>query len=100
MLRVSILGPGCFDCLAVEETVALGIEQLSQYHLDVDISIEHVQDPLKIREYMPRATPGLVIDDKVVCAGRIPSVEEVVKWLERAIQDALRKASYGRASAL
>ncbi len=100
MLLVKILGPGCFDCLAVEEAVILGLGQLSQYYPDVKIAIQHVRDPAQIREHISVPTPGLIIDGRMVCAGRIPSVEEVVIWLAASVQEALRKASYDEQNTL
>jgi hypothetical protein len=87
MLAIKILGPGCFNCLAVEEAVVLRLEQLSERYPDLEITLQHVQDPVEIRQYPIFATPGLVINEKVICAGRIPSVDEVLKWLTASIQE-------------
>ncbi|RIK34260.1 MAG: hypothetical protein DCC55_33385 [Chloroflexi bacterium] len=88
MLNIKILGPGCFNCYAVEEAVVLSLEQLAQNHPDLEVTLEHVQDPLEICKYPILFTPGLVINEKLVCAGRIPSVDEVLKWLTISFQEA------------
>lgn len=88
MLNIKILGPGCFNCFAVEEAVVLSLEQLSERYPDLEITLQHVQDPVEIRQYPIFATPGLVINEKVICAGRIPSVDEVLKWLTTFVQEA------------
>jgi hypothetical protein len=87
MLNIKILGPGCFNCFAVEEAVVLSLEQLSGRYPNLEITLQHVQDPVEIRQYPLFATPGLVINEKVICAGRIPSVDEVLKWLTISAQE-------------
>jgi len=43
-----------------------------------------VTDYNQIMEYSIISTPGLVINEKVVCAGRIPTPAEVTTWLANA----------------
>lgn len=90
MLNIKILGPGCFNCLAVEEAVVLGLERFSVQYPDLEVTLQHVQDMDEIYQYPILFTPGLVINQKVVCAGRIPAVDEVMKWFAVAIQETAR----------
>jgi hypothetical protein len=50
----------------------------------LNATIEHVKDMKKIMEYPILRTPGLVIDEKLVCSGRVPSKEEVKSFLNKA----------------
>jgi small redox-active disulfide protein 2 len=76
MLIIKVLGPGCENCKKVE-----AIARQSVIAMGLDAQVEKVTDYAAIHHYPILATPGLVINEKLVCAGRIPSVAEVSIWL-------------------
>ncbi len=80
MLNIKVLGPGCANCQKVEQ-----IAREAVTHLSVDAQIEKVTARPEIMKYHILATPGLVINEKVVCAGRIPSEAEVTTWVSAAL---------------
>ena len=82
MLSIKVLGPGCANCVKVGEIATSAVSNLG-----IQAQIAKVSDPADIKEYRILATPGLVINEKVVCAGRIPSEAEVVSWLANALEE-------------
>jgi small redox-active disulfide protein 2 len=84
MLTVKILGPGCPNCKKVEEHTRQALDMLQPQS---EIAVVKVTDPVKISEYVLR-TPGLVINEQVVCEGRIPKPDEVMTWLADALEGA------------
>lgn len=78
MLKIKVLGPGCANCMRVEETTKNALNALGEY-----AHIDHVTARDEIYAYPILSTPGLVINEKVVCAGRIPSEQEVIRWIEQ-----------------
>lgn len=81
MLTIKILGAGCQNCKKVEE-----ISRRAATGLGVEAEFIKVTDYGKITEYPVLGTPGLVIDEKVVCSGRIPTEAEVTTWLANALE--------------
>ncbi len=79
MLRVKVLGSGCENCKKVE-----GIARKVVTTMGMQAEVIKVTDWAEIRKYPILGTPGLVINEKVVCAGRIPTEAEVTTWLVNA----------------
>ncbi|HYF89672.1 thioredoxin family protein [Azospirillum sp.] len=76
MKDVKVLGPGCKRCRTTEDMVRAEAERLG-----VPVHVEKVTDYAAIAGYGIVATPGIVIDGKVVHAGGLPKAEDVAKWL-------------------
>ena len=79
-MNIKILGTGCANCQHLERTTKDAIRELG-----IDAKIEYVKDIKKIMEYPILSTPGLVIDEEVVCFGRIPSKAEVTTFITTAL---------------
>ena len=78
-MNIKILGTGCARCHDLEKITKQAIKELG-----IDATTEEVKDINKIMEYPILATPGLVIDDKLVCSGKVPSKAEIVKYINTA----------------
>lgn len=76
MVNVKVLGPGCANCRKLEERVR---NVIRQHQLEAEI--EKVTDYAQIMRWNVMRTPGLVVNDVLVAAGRIPSEEEIAGWL-------------------
>ena len=76
---IKILGGGCVNCDRLESMVKDAITDLNS-----DAEIGHVRDLNGIVEYGVMSTPGLVINEEVKSAGRLPSIEEIKKWIQKA----------------
>jgi len=83
MLHIKILGPGCDNCKNVE-----AIARKAATDMGMQAEFVKVTDWAEIKKYPILSTPGLVINEKLVCGGRIPSQAEVTTWLVNAEMEA------------
>lgn len=78
-MDIKILGPGCANCQRLEALVKeVAIEK------EIEATFQKVTDYKDIVSYGIMRTPGLVVDGKVLSAGRIPSKDEIGTWLQVA----------------
>ena len=76
---IKILGPGCNNCKKLERATREALDQL-----ELEATVEKVEDYAAIVGYGVMSTPGLVIDDKVFVSGRVPKPAEIKKLLTAA----------------
>jgi len=80
--NIKILGTGCAKCKSLEKTT---LEVVSENNFDAKVS--KVEDIVDIMNYGVMGTPGLVINEKVVISGRVPSKDEIKKQIEKFLND-------------
>lgn len=80
MLNIKILGSGCPNCKKLESLTRQAVAELS-----IDAEVIKVTDYADIMTYNIMSTPGLVINEKLVSSGRIPSVAEITTFLTNAL---------------
>jgi len=78
-MKIVIWGPGCPRCHEVEKRTKNALAALG-----IAADVEKVSDIKRIMEFNILSTPGLVIDGKVVCSGKIPRLEEIKAWIQEA----------------
>jgi small redox-active disulfide protein 2 len=73
-MKIIIAGPGCSRCQATEKNVFNAAAELN-----LDAEITKVSDVLEFAKLGVFLTPAVVVNGKVVVAGRIPTVRELKK---------------------
>ena len=76
VLQVRVLGLGCVNCRKLGEEV---IAVLAELNLAADFAL--VEDIKEIARYGVMGTPALVINGQVKSVGRVPTREQIKKWL-------------------
>ena len=83
MLTIKVLGSGCANCKRVEQIVHKVVQEMT-----LEAEVIKVTEYPEIMKYNVMSTPGLVINEKIVSTGRIPTPAEVTTWLADAMQKA------------
>ncbi len=71
-MNIKILGTGCKKCDTLKKNVDEAIKDL-----DMDITVEKVEDLKEILKYKVMTTPGLVINEKVVSKGKVLKPKQI-----------------------
>jgi small redox-active disulfide protein 2 len=77
-MEIKVLGPGCSNCKTLEKAVFNALAEL-----DIAANVSKVEDIVKIMEYGVMSTPALVINEKVIFSGRIPSASDLKEILTK-----------------
>ncbi len=78
-MLIKVLGPGCANCKRLEDRTREAVADLG-----IDAEIEKVTDYAEIAGYGVMKTPGLVVDEKLVVSGRVPTTREITDILRPA----------------
>jgi len=81
MLTIKVLGSGCANCKRVEQIARKVVTEMS-----LEAEVIKVTDYNEITAYNIISTPGLVINENVVCSGRIPTPAEMTTWMTTALE--------------
>lgn len=83
MLTIKVLGSGCANCKRLEQIARKVVSDLA-----LEAQVIKVTEYQEIMKYNILSTPGLVVNEKLVSSGRIPSAAEVTAWLSNAFEAA------------
>jgi small redox-active disulfide protein 2 len=83
MLTIKVLGSGCANCKKVEAIVHQVVDKMS-----LEAEVIKVTEYADMMQYNIMSTPGLVVNEKLVSAGRIPNEAQVTNWLVEALEAA------------
>ena len=83
MLTIKVLGSGCANCKRLEQIARQVVGQMA-----IEAEIVKVTEYPEIMKYPIMSTPGLVVNEKLVSSGRIPTPAEVTTWLANALETA------------
>lgn len=76
MMDIKILGSGCKRCQKAE-----GLVEAAAKELGLEIKVEKITDYAEIAKYGVAATPGILIEGKVVHSGGLPKQKDLLRWL-------------------
>ncbi len=82
MLTIKVLGSGCENCKKLAYLTERAVTNLA-----IEAKIEKVTDYAEIMKYPILSTPGLVINEKLMVSGRIPSEAEITSFITTALTE-------------
>ncbi len=82
MMNIKVLGPGCANCQNLLKNAHEAAEQLG-----IEATFEKITDRSEYPKYGLLYTPGLVVNDRLVSAGRVPTPAEITTLLANAMSE-------------
>ncbi len=81
MMEIKIVGSGCKNCVELEKRVKRVIEEMQ-----IEATISKISDFVEIAKSGVLMTPGLIINNRVVVQGKLPSEGIVKNYILEAIK--------------
>ena len=75
-MEIKVLGPGCAKCHKTEEIVKEAVQESG-----VDAQVVKITDTMEIAKSGVFGTPAVIVDGKVKAVGKIPTKDDVIKWI-------------------
>ena len=79
-MDIKVLGDGCYGCLQLELLVGQVLDELG-----LPTSLRRVSDRKEMDRYLLSEPPGLVINGQLVIERRLPTKEELHRWIMDAL---------------
>ena len=79
-MKIEILGPGCDKCYYARRLVESVLKEMN-----VQADVRAITDMREILDYAIMVTPAVIIDDEEVLVGRVPTREEVRRWIRQRL---------------
>lgn len=79
-MEIKVLGTGCPKCKTLERNVREAVADLN-----IEATVNKVEDIVEIMNYGIMQTPGLIINGKIVSSGRILSVIQTKEIINQNI---------------
>ena len=76
-MEIKLLGTGCPNCLKLENNTNEAIKELEK-----SFTINKITKIEEIMGYGVMNLPAIIVDNKIICSGRVPDVEEIKQMLE------------------
>lgn len=77
-MDIKVVGSGCDKCDKLYDNTIDAVSALG-----LDVKVEKVEDLIEIVKLGVMQAPALLVDGKIVIAGRIPKAEEIIKILKK-----------------
>lgn len=77
-MDIKVLGTGCTKCKTLYKATEEAIKETG-----IDANLSKVEDIVEIMKHGVMTTPALVVDGKVVVKGKVPSVKDIVKLINK-----------------
>ncbi|PKP39194.1 MAG: thioredoxin family protein [Bacteroidetes bacterium HGW-Bacteroidetes-15] len=77
-MEIKVLGTGCPKCKTLEQATRNAISELG-----INANVSKVEDIVDIMNYGVMRTPALVIDEKVIFSGKVPSMNELKEIISK-----------------
>jgi hypothetical protein len=88
LINIKILGMRYTERYAVRRMILSAQSELQMKYPGISVEIIEAKDPSEIGKYaLVLILPSLVVNEKLVCSGRVPTKEEVLGWLQEAVSE-------------